>query len=79
MLHPIEVNEKVMGGSPVIAGTRIPLRRLKYLSNGTPLSVEKLNSEYPHISKEKAMRVIAYLQERGIDAVERDSKDKKAC
>lgn len=47
----VEVNPGKMGGTPVIRGTRVPVRTLAQLVEGGE-SWEALQEDYPHISEE---------------------------
>ena len=67
----VTINEKILGGKPVISGTRIPVERLKYLIE-SGYTVENLKEEFPHINKKKISSVMAFLLTKGIDAFERE-------
>jgi len=55
----IVVNPKVMGGKPIIKGTRIPVYFiLELLSNGW--SIDDILREYPHLSREDVLAAIKY-------------------
>ncbi len=55
----IVVNPKVMGGKPVIRGTRIPVYFiLELLSSGW--SIDDILREYPHLSREDVLAAIKY-------------------
>ncbi len=55
----IVVNPKVMGGKPIIKGTRIPVYFiLELLSNGW--SIDDILREYPHLSREDVLAAIRY-------------------
>ncbi len=55
----IVVDPRVMGGKPVIKGTRIPVYFiLELLSNGW--SVDDILREYPHLSREDVLAAIRY-------------------
>jgi uncharacterized protein (DUF433 family) len=55
----IEINPKIMGGKPVIRGTRIPaevvLREL-----GAGMSVEEVIHEHPHLTPEDVQAAQAF-------------------
>lgn len=53
----ITSNPKILGGDPVIKGTRVPVDRVKFLiKEDFPLSAIK--SMYPHVSKKTLKAVI---------------------
>jgi len=55
----IVVDPKIMGGKPVIKGTRIPVYFiLELLSNGW--SIDDILREYPHLSREDVLAAIRY-------------------
>jgi len=55
----IVVDPKIMGGKPVIKGTRIPVYFiLELLSNGW--SIDDILREYPHLSREDVLVAIKY-------------------
>jgi len=55
----IVVDPKIMGGKPVIKGTRIPVYFiLELLSNGW--SIDDILREYPHLSREDVLTAIRY-------------------
>jgi uncharacterized protein (DUF433 family) len=55
----ISISPEIMGGKPVIAGTRVTVARvLELLSEG--LSVQQLLKEYPHISEADVRACLAY-------------------
>ncbi|MGQ4895031.1 MAG: DUF433 domain-containing protein [Candidatus Njordarchaeia archaeon] len=59
LLKRIEVNPKVMGGKPIIKGTRIPVESLlKRLAEG--LTLEEILQEYPYLTKEDIRAAILY-------------------
>lgn len=54
---PITRDRKVMGGTPVFAGTRVPVRTLfDYLEAGDPLG--KFLEQYPGVAREQAVEVL---------------------
>jgi uncharacterized protein (DUF433 family) len=58
--HPhVRVEADVLGGSPYIAGSRVPVRRVWafYQSGAT---VEQLIKRYPHVSKAKIFDALAF-------------------
>ncbi len=55
----IVVDPKIMGGKPVIKGTRIPVYFiLELLSNGW--SIDDILREYPYLSREDILVAIKY-------------------
>ena len=55
----IIVDPRIMGGKPVIKGTRIPVYFiLELLSNGW--SIEQILAEYPHLTREDILAAIKY-------------------
>jgi uncharacterized protein (DUF433 family)/predicted nuclease of predicted toxin-antitoxin system len=59
LLERIVVNPKVMGGKPVINGTRITVEQvLKMLAQG--LTVKEILKDYPHLSKDDVTAVLLY-------------------
>jgi uncharacterized protein (DUF433 family) len=62
----IVIDPDILGGTPVIAGTRIPVERVKELvrQGYTPDSLKK---EYPQVSMKKIQEIIASLMEIGLD------------
>ena len=59
LLGRIVVNQKVMGGKPVVKGTRITVEQvLKLLAQG--LSFDEILRDYPHLSREDVAAVLLY-------------------
>lgn len=55
----IEAKPGVLGGKPVIEGTRISVELiLDFLASGT--TVEELLKDYPHITREDILACVAY-------------------
>ena len=55
----IVVDPRVLGGKPVIRGTRIPVYFiLELLANGW--SVDDILREYPHLTREDVLAAIRY-------------------
>lgn len=65
----IESNPKILGGKPIIKGTRIPVA-LIYELIGLNYSINQILEEYPHLNKE----IILTLLEIGKEANENLSK-----
>ena len=59
----IETNPNILGGKPIIKGTRIPVKFIFDLI-GQGFSIEDIMEEYPTLSKE----VIEKIAEIGFDA-----------
>ena len=53
----IEANAGILGGKPVIQGTRIPVDLLLELVDAG-LSVDDIVSEYPHLKREDVLMVL---------------------
>jgi uncharacterized protein (DUF433 family) len=59
LLERIVVNPKVMGGKPIVKGTRITVQQvLKLLAQG--LSSTDILKDYPHLTKEDITAVLLY-------------------
>lgn len=58
--HPhVRVDKKVLGGSPHVAGSRVPVRRLyAFYRSGTP--IEKILKRYPQLSPAKLFDALAF-------------------
>lgn len=57
----IEINEEIMGGTPVIRGTRMTVYAVRgRLDGGDPM--EDLLSEYPHINREAFETALLYAR-----------------
>lgn len=55
----IETKVGILGGKPVIAGTRIPVELIMdLLSSG--LTASEIQGEYPHLSKGQIQAAISY-------------------
>lgn len=50
-MHYITSDPKIMGGKPVIKGTRIPISRILFLLTKDKYTIEMINEEYPHVNK----------------------------
>lgn len=54
---PIDRNPNVLGGTPVFAGTRVPVRILiEYLEAGDPL--DQFLDDFPTVSRNQALAVL---------------------
>ena len=59
LLERIVVNPKIMGGKPVVKGTRITVEQvLKLLAQG--LSQKEILKDYPHLTKDDITAVLLY-------------------
>jgi uncharacterized protein (DUF433 family) len=59
----IEMNPQILGGKPVIAGTRIPIELiLDFLAHSW--NPQKLLAEYPNLRQEDIQAAIAYASQR---------------
>ena len=64
---PIEVSPEIMSGSPVFAGTRVLVTTLfDYLKGGE--SVGEFLDDFPTVSRDQAVAVLALLGKNLIDA-----------
>jgi uncharacterized protein (DUF433 family) len=55
----IAINPKIMGGKPVIKGTRIPVYFiLELIANGW--TIDDILREYPHLSREDVLAAVRY-------------------
>ncbi len=59
----IEAHPGILGGKPVIGGTRIPVNVLLELV-GAGLSVDDILREYPHLKREDVVMIL-YLAKKG--------------
>jgi uncharacterized protein (DUF433 family) len=69
----ISMTPEILGGTPVIAGTRIPIERVYHLVR-QGYSTETLQKEYPQVDPQKIQFIISYLMEIGLDAFEKDQQ-----
>ncbi len=59
LLQRIASNPKIMGGKPVVKGTRITVEQLlKLLAQG--LTSEEILKDYPHLTKDDIAAVLLY-------------------
>jgi uncharacterized protein (DUF433 family) len=58
--HPhVRVDQNVLGGSPYVAGSRVPVRRLfAFFQNGA--SVERILKRYPQLGPAKVFDALAF-------------------
>jgi len=66
----IEVDPEILGGKPVIKGTRIPVELVVELAE-LGYSVDQIVEEYPHLSKD-VITVVLRLAKRVHEAVSYD-------
>ena len=61
--EPVERNPRILGGLPVFAGTRVPVRALfEYLEAGD--SIETFVENFPDVTTEQAAAVLAAAELR---------------
>jgi uncharacterized protein (DUF433 family) len=59
LLERIAVNPKVMGGKPIVKGTRITVEQiLRLLAKG--LETKEILRDYPHLSRDDIAAVLIY-------------------
>jgi len=61
-MERIEVNPKILGGKPVIKGTRIPVYLILELV-AAGYKTEDIIKEYPHLKKEDIKAAIEYASD----------------
>lgn len=59
LLNRVVVDPEVMGGKPIIRGTRIPVDQIIRLL-GEGMSVENILEDYPHLSKKDIRAALLY-------------------
>jgi uncharacterized protein (DUF433 family) len=58
----IQRSDDILGGTPVFAGTRVPVRTLfDYLEEGDPL--DEFLEDFPAVSREHAVKVLERVKE----------------
>ena len=62
LLKRIEVNPEIVGGKPVISGTRVPIDLIMRLY-AQGVSTEEILEDYPHLEKEDIQAVLLYAAE----------------
>ncbi len=61
-MNVVEVDPEIMSGTPVFAGTRVPLYNLfDYLEAGDPL--DKFLASFPSVTREQAIAVLELARE----------------
>lgn len=69
----ISMDKDILGGTPVISGTRIPVERIyELIKQGH--SLEVLQEEYPWVDKKKIQFTVALLMKAGLDEFEKTQK-----
>ncbi|MDO8571036.1 MAG: DUF433 domain-containing protein [Candidatus Daviesbacteria bacterium] len=69
----ITVDREILGGTPVISGTRIPVERIyELIKQGH--SLEALKDEYSWVDEKKIQFTIAYLMKAGLNEFEKVQK-----
>lgn len=69
----ITSNKEILGGTPVIAGTRIPVERIYQLIKQGH-SLDTLQQEYSWVDPKKLQFAIAYLIKTGLNEFEKTQK-----
>ena len=69
----IDINPEILGGTPVISGTRIPIERVYHLVL-QGYTTDTLKKEYPWVDAKKIQYVIGYLMKAGLDELEKAYK-----
>jgi uncharacterized protein (DUF433 family) len=61
--HPITSSKEILGGTPVFAGTRVPVRVLiDYLEQGKPL--DTFLDDFPTVSRAQAIQILELAKEK---------------
>lgn len=69
----ISRDKDILGGTPVIRGTRIPVERIyELIKQG--YSVENIQEDYSWVDKKKIQFAIAYLMKAGLDEFRKTQK-----
>lgn len=69
----ISIDPEILGGTPVVSGTRIPVARLSQLVK-QGYSLESVQEEYPWVNERKIQFLVAYLMEAGLNAFNKAQK-----
>lgn len=72
----ISMDPQILGGVPVISGTRIPIERVYHLIKQGE-SLEILKEQYSWVDEKKLQNVIAYLMKAGLDEFKKKKKTQK--
>lgn len=59
----IEQNKNILGGVPVIIGTRVPVSRILYLLQ-QGYSIDEINDDYPQLTRKIITGVIGTIAEK---------------
>lgn len=60
--HLIQRSDEILGGTPVFAGTRVPVQALfDYLEGGD--SLDEFLEDFPAVSREHAVKVLEKMKE----------------
>lgn len=60
--HLIHRSDEILGGTPVFAGTRVPVQTLfDYLEGGD--SLDEFVDDFPSVSREHAVKVLERVKE----------------
>jgi len=63
MEKTINIDQEILGGTPVFMGTRVPIKNLfDYLEDGEPVS--EFLDDFPTVKKEQVEKVIKMATER---------------
>ena len=63
VMNPIQIDLRIMGGTPCFAGTRVPVKNLfDYLSAGR--SLDDFLEGFPTVTREQAMAVLEMAKDR---------------
>jgi uncharacterized protein (DUF433 family) len=61
-IHLIQRSDEILGGTPVFAGTRVPVQTLfDYLEGGD--SLDEFLEDFPAVSREHAVMVLEKMKE----------------
>lgn len=71
----ITVDSSILGGTPVIFGTRIPIIRLSELMR-QGYTTTTLEEEFPQLKPKVIQDLMAYLLEMGLDAFTKYEKER---
>lgn len=74
----IIIDPEILGGTPVISGTRIPVERVQALvrQGYTPTTLKR---EYPQVGLKKIQAIISSLMEIGLDDFKKTYKVQAAA
>lgn len=74
----IVIDKEILGGTPVVAGTRIPVKRISALVR-QGYNADTLKEEYPHVATKKLQYIISFLMDFGLDEFEKTKKTQLAA